>query len=86
MEPDCSIVRFSVESELEERQQVSNHGQWTREYMAQDGWCGLSHKNWPITKSSSLLVQLGAGLTSAAPYQRLIKRFRSKASLRRSMW
>ena len=32
------------------------------------------------------VVQLGAGLTRAAPYQRFRNRFISKASLRRSMW
>lgn len=43
-------------------------------------------KEWPIPRSLSLLVQLVAGLTRAAPYQRFTKRFMSKASLRRSIW
>ena len=42
-------------------------------------------EKWPISKSSSLLVQLDFWLTRAAPYQRFTKRFMSKASLRRSM-
>jgi hypothetical protein len=67
---------------------MSNHGQRTRECVAQEGGLVVveATEDSLSNRARPHVVQLGAGLTRAAPYQRFRNRFISKASLRRSMW
>jgi len=66
---------------------MSNHGQRTQGMRGSGGLVVVEATEDSLSnRARPHVVQLGAGLTRAAPYQRFRNRFISKASLRRSMW